>query len=300
MNKLDAIICTYNRPNLICDFVNQLLNTSPKPNNIIVVDSSDSENKKLKLNKKIIYLKSKIKSQPYQRFLGAKKSDANICVFFDDDLEILKQDLFSVIESGFNLKNIVGVGLGIDYHVDNRINKNKKNPNVYKGTFNYGKISWLGRTTPLPKFNTTVSYFNGPIMAFKKSIVFKLFDKKLFENFEKRIMMGEDKIISMRASKYGDLYYFGDKNYLRHPPIKSTYFNNVISFTAKVTFSRFELSKVYSKTNNKKIYLAYIYFTCYFIKRLIYDSNNFEKLKGHFLALSYFFSQKKKKIFESK
>ena len=131
-------------------------------------------------------------------------------------------------------------------------------------------------------------------MAFKKSIVLKLFDESLFNNFEKKIMMGEDKIISMRARKYGDLFFFGDKNYLSHPAIESSYFTNKILFTAKSTFSRFELNKVYAKTNNKKLINAYIIFILYFLKNIFTYIKDFQKLKGHFLALSYFFVNKTK------
>lgn len=286
-NNLDVIICTYNRPNLVSNLINQIKKCNPQPNSVIVVDSSDSENNILKNDSFIKYIRSDRKSQPYQRYLGAEHSIADVLVFFDDDVSILENNLFEIIKVGFNNKEIVGVSLGI--HYDNGI-VIKQNINLPQNKENNtGKISWLGRTNGLPNKDMLVDYFPGPIMSFRRDIIFKLFDEHMFRIFEKRIAMGEDKVISMRASKYGKLLFFGSKDYLYHPPEPSTYFENEIKFIAKTTYSRLWISKVYAEVRNKNKMLPYIYFTIYFVKQIVFSMFNIKKLKGNFIALELMF-----------
>ncbi len=283
MQTLDAIICTYNRAEKVNQLVEQLLQTTPAPRQIIVVDSSDNDNEILMQNSQVKYLKSDRKSQPYQRYLGAINSDAEVLVFFDDDVKILINTLFDKVQEGFSNNEVVGVSLGIFY--ENGIELNKSTNSNKNKENNSGKISWLGRTTGLPNKDMIVEYFPGPIMAFRRRIVFELFDEYLFTIFEKRIAMGEDKVISMRASQFGKLIYFGANDYLYHPPEPSTYFDNEINFIAKTTFSRLWINKVYAKVRKKKVVFAYLYFIGYLTKQILNSYNNINKFKGNIRAL---------------
>lgn len=282
--KLDVVICTYNRPAMVNSLVQAIKAISTGISEIIIVDSSDSSNSILQADPKINYIKSDRKSQPYQRYLGTLASKSEIIVFFDDDVKIIDDSIFNVIKTAFQKNSeIAGVSAGIYYESGVEINQSKKSiilPNT-------GKISWLGKTTGLPNEDAFVDYFPGPIMAFRKSIVNHLFDEYMFSIFEKRIAMGEDKVISMRASKYGKLFYLGSKTYIHHPPEKSTYFINKVDFIAKTTFSRLWLSKQYAYAHNKQIWKAYLIFSMYLLKQFIFGLRDNAKIKGNFLAVKW-------------
>lgn len=283
---ITLIICTYNRPNHVVNLVNQIFECNFKIEDVIVVDSSDSDNIILTNDSRVKYVKSDRKCQPYQRFLGTKFINSDCVLFLDDDIQIIKKNVFEKVISGFELNDeIVGVSVGINYQSGVPIYENGKGI-VHPKT---GKISWLGHTTGLPEVDTYVEYFPGPIMAFRKKILKKLFDEYTFLIFEKGIAMGEDKAISMRASKFGKLFFFGSEKYLFHPPEPSTYYQNHVKFTAKTTFSRLWISKVYAQTHNKPLFLAYIYFTGYLIKQLFTSVIQLDskKLIGNLIAIKY-------------
>ena len=287
---LDVVICTYNRQKKVIDLVNQLLTCTPLPDNIIIVDSSDESNLSFDNNTKIKYIKSPRKSQPYQRYIGAQCSNAEIICYFDDDIVILEKSLFSEIKKGFENKSVSGVSLGIQYETGININQIKSKKNQSKT----GEISWLGKTSGLPEKIDFVQYFPGPIMAFKNSIILNLFNEHLFTIFEKKIAMGEDKYISMQAGIYGKLLFLGDKTYIYHPPEPSTYFNNEIDFIAKTTFSRLWLSKQFAKTHGKPIWKAYLIFSLYLFKQLLTGLIYRSRLKGNIKAIKWLYSNQEK------
>ena len=253
-NEFDVIITTYNRPAKVRDLCANILMLTPLPGRLIVVDSSDEINQQLKQDTRITYLQSSIKSQPYQRYLGTLVSNADVLVFFDDDLTIVNNDLFKDVLDAFKQPNVVGVGVGIEYH--NIINQQhvkatKKSLSAITSLFypkpKPGAIGRFGQTTKLPNEVLEVDYLPGPNMCFKSSIIKHLFNETLFELFEKKIAMGEDKAISMKASCYGTMLYLGNKKYLHHPAEESSYFDNYENFLAKVYYSRLWLAGQYPK-----------------------------------------------------
>lgn len=280
---IDVIICTYNRPEKVASLVEQILQCKPAPNRVIVVDSSDNDHETLACRSDITYVKSDRKSQPYQRYLGTKHSQAPIVCFFDDDVNILISTLFADIKAAFNDPAVVGVSAGI--HYENGVPLNQQT--TEKLLQHTGKITWLGKTTGLPQQNQEVEYFPGPIMSFRTEILPQVFDEYLFTIFEKRMAMGEDKAISMRASKYGKLMYLGAKNYLYHPPEPSTYFTNNINFIAKTTFSRLWLNKIIADIKQQPQWKAYAIFAMYVTKQCIKGLTQKEVLKGNILALQW-------------
>jgi glycosyltransferase involved in cell wall biosynthesis len=262
--KLDIVITTYNRPSSVIALVNSIVENNQYVNKVIVVDSSETRHVQLSEICGVRLIYSDRKSQPYQRYLGYLETESDVVCFFDDDIIIKEKSLFYDLLCEFRDNEVVGVSARINYETSILINKkNKISSEIGNGT-----ISWLGRTEPLPNIRTSVKYFPGPCMAYRREIVSFLFDQEMFELFEKKRAMGEDKAISMRASKFGKLHYLGHKVYLLHPPIESTYFNDEISFISKTIYSRLWLSIIYSETYNKSRTLAYFIFTLYFIKQL--------------------------------
>ena len=176
--------------------------------------------------------------------------------------------------------------MGILYETSIAINNDTK---ANKNLEYTGKISWLGRTTGLPKDNREVEFFPGPVMSFRRSALLEAFDGYIFYIFENRIAMAEDKVISMRVSKKGRLWYIGDSVYIKHPPIPSTYYENDMLFHAKVVFSRLWFNFEYAYIRNKSSFLSIIIFIAYILKLVLHSVIRIDSslLKGIFIGLKY-------------
>lgn len=253
--SFDVIIATYNRPQKVNRLCKQIKECSIQPDKLIVVDSSDDTNANLKNDPGIVYRKASHKSQPYQRYVGALVSEADILVFFDDDLLINDLKLFERITELFKNDEIMGVGLGIEYHniistqlipskpsLLNRLKKMLQGRKTPKA----GSMSLFGETSGLPNETIETMYLPGPNMSFRRTAATDIFDDILFGLFEQRIGMGEDKVLSMRVAKKGRLIYSGERNYLLHPAEESSYFSNAVNFYAKVYYSRLWLANQYA------------------------------------------------------
>ena len=98
------VIPTRNRSKKIIYLLNQIIKYKIVFNQIIIVDSSDKENKiriaNFAKNKKIIFLSS-LPSTTKQRNIGLQKTKVNskFILFFDDDLKINK-NTFANMNSG--------------------------------------------------------------------------------------------------------------------------------------------------------------------------------------------------------
>lgn len=118
-NKISLIICTYNRPNDVRNLLLALLGLARKPDEVIVVDASTSNETKIiveQLNEvaqlKIIYelVSFENRGLTKQRNLGISLATGNLVSFLDDDT-IPFFDYFTAIENVFNQKSdAVGVG----------------------------------------------------------------------------------------------------------------------------------------------------------------------------------------------
>lgn len=317
--KFDVIIPTCNRRESINSFTEQILKCNPAPENIIVVDSSDTKNQKLLNDENIVYIFSKRKNQPYQRLLGSKYAESEILIYFDDDLNIVDNSIFSTIINTYKLdSNIVGASVGINYKssIGSNFEDSIVSPNStiarmlfrLSGVPNVkpGRISRLGMVGGLLNVNGEVDYFNGPCMSFKKDIVHKIIPFDLLSLYERKLGKGEDKAISMSARKFGKLFNNAEI-FLEHPENESNYFNSIFSFVRRSTYSRLYLSKIYAEVFNKSLFLEIIaYYWFIFCRILIasfslvinYSSIRKEKLKGLLAALklSVLLKQNKKKL----
>lgn len=262
---IDIVITTYNRPERIVEFCEQIQRCNFKPQKLIVIDSSDENNEILSNTPGITYKKASHKSQPYQRYVGYLCSSADVVVFFDDDLEILNYNLFDIVVEHFSANpKLVGLGLGINYKnsiagVSESDTKNKTLIKRLKPKLKIGKMSRFGQTAGLPLHNVNTEFLPGPNMCFRREIINDLFDRKMFALFEKKMGMGEDKVISFRAASLGQLLYLGEEFYLYHPPIESTYFNNKVTFGAKVIYSRIWIAHQYNKIKHSPFHHFYVF-----------------------------------------
>lgn len=287
---IDIVITTYNRPERVAKFCEQIQSCNFKLQKLIVVDSSDEKNEVLSNNPSIIYKQASHKSQPYQRYVGYLCSSADVVVFFDDDLEVLNYNLFDVVAEHFYASpELVGLGLGINYK--NAI-AGVSEPNPKKNTLlkilkpkpKTGKMSRFGQTAGLPANNVNTEFLPGPNMCFRRKVINDLFDEKMFALFENKMGMGEDKVISYRAASKGKILYLGEEFYLYHPPIESTYFNNQMTFSAKVIYSRIWIAHQYNKISFSPFHHIYVLL---FIVISLLRINSSIKLKSFCLAIKW-------------
>lgn len=284
--SFDVIITTYNRSEKVNRLCRQIKECSLQPGKLIVVDSSDATDETLKNDPAVVYRKSSHKSQPYQRYVGSLISEADILVFFDDDLIITDLALFERIVELFNSKEVTGVGLGIEYHniITQKLEAGKQAAKLAKNKIKPGHITLFGETGGLPHETIETRYLPGPNMSFRRSAVASIFDPVLFGLFELRLGMGEDKVLSMRVAKQGKVIYAGEKNYLLHPAEESSYFTNPVNFYAKVYYSRLWLASQYAQLwNTPFIGLQKVF---YLVKTLL-TSTNPVKLKAFIQALKW-------------
>ncbi len=284
--SLNVIITTYNRPFEVLQLSNEVLACQPAPEKLIIVDSSDVENLAIQKLPKVIYIRSSHKNQPYQRLLGAQSATSEIIVFLDDDLSILDKDVFQLIEKPFQCQEIAGVSVGFEHH--SLTNQSVDVPLwVQQGMISRfiwlftgvpmlktGKIGRLGITGVKPNRESYIESFNGANMAFRREVVLKCITIDLLAQVERKLNMGEDKVISMLASQYGKLHFI-PKKCLSHPPNISTYFQDIRTFTTKITYSRLYLSRIY----------AHVYMKSWWKEKLIYYWFTFWRILIAFIFL---------------
>jgi len=318
MIDFDIVITTYNRPKYVERLVNEIRNCEPKPNKIIIVDSSDEISGDYNSPNDIIYIHSSHKNQPYQRILGAQLSTSQVICFFDDDLTITNKNLFKHLEL-FKDKLIHGLSYQIVFEGNgiplgegeaHTVNRFKKLIWELTGVSfpESGKMTHLGicgayNNNPIQE----VTYFRGPNMCFRTESIKSFYDKSLFDMFERKMAMGEDKAISYSMSKMGKLVYVNEASLL-HPENVSTYYLNFENFTCKVIYSRKYLNALYARLNNISEWRANLHYYWYAFCRFVIanfgyikkpNDINAQKLTGTFKGIfSSVFNQKYKTDFD--
>ncbi|MCE7863995.1 MAG: glycosyltransferase [Bacteroidetes bacterium CHB5] len=279
-SSFSVVIATYNRPESLMKLVMQIISCSPFPEEIIVVDSSDRENESIKICDRVVYVRSSHKNQPYQRYVGYLVCRSEILIYLDDDLEILDYNVFDVMLNRFQLKGVKGVSVGIEYHnsINEIMSSNVNNNSSLFRVVNFlsgvpqpkaGKISLTGVVGPRLRDEGSVEYFNGPVMGFYKIDLTNIFNPVLFGLFERKLGMGEDKVISMGIGLSSKLWFI-PHIYFLHPPIGSTYFQDTRSFQCKVIYSRLYLSLCYGRIKEYKKCLVYLQYYYYAFFRLTF------------------------------
>lgn len=266
-------ITTYNRPHNLAKLVSQITTCSLVPDEIIVVDSSDKVNEWMQSSNQVKYIRSSHKNQPYQRYLGYLRCSTEVIIFLDDDLEIVDLNVFAVMLERIQRPGIQGVSVGFQHHhaisemIDSKIDGKSlafRIINFISGVpvLKPGKIYMAGLAGPRPTEEAAVDYFNGAIMGFHKSVLAGLYNPVLFSLFERKLGMGEDKVISMAVGLTSTLWYV-PTHFFVHPPTASNYFHDLKSFQRKVMYSRLYVSLQYGKLKHYPrvvILLHYYYF----------------------------------------
>jgi glycosyltransferase involved in cell wall biosynthesis len=303
-----VVIASYNRKENIVKLAKSINQCTIKPRNIIVVDATEEENNELKLINNVIYInKLTHRNQPYQRLVGTLTAESEFIIFFDDDLEILDKEIFTKLLTVLQTDGVVGVTAGIDFQ-DAKQSSNSfilwiKNILLFftgRPFMPKGKIGVAGFYGALPKDRISeTDVLRGPLMGFRRKVFLKLPKVEMLSLFDQKLLIPEDKLLSIAALKYGKLLNYPE-NLVRHPKIPSTYFLNHRDHTKRVHLSRYILNIELAKNKSglkKVLFEAHFWYYSFWRKVSAIVQSIFrpgiyvEKLKGLLdaekLALKY-------------
>jgi len=210
--KISVIIPTKNRSSEVIDCLNSIATQKLLPNEVLVIDSSDTKILKNKLNEKkinsieITYINIR-SSLAEARNIGAEHSLGDIIMFLDDDV-VLDADYIKQIIDVFNMipdKKIGGVTGKVKIRGKDKIFKYARFYNIYAILFflrRYGNGRFLpsGMQTYIrPNFNKIIEceYLHGCNMTFLKKVFIEFKADNNFSGYS----VGEDADISYRVSK---------------------------------------------------------------------------------------------------
>ena len=283
--KIDIIIATYNRHKSLQRVIEKLLDSTSKIANVIVVDSSKDENRKIQQLKKVKYIRSSYANQPYQRYLGFLSSDADILIFLDDDMELIDSLWIEKIENVFLDDMVVGAAIAFNNEnefLNMKLPKTKfgnpKKANIihraikaftghpYLGP---GKFWLCGIRGKQPINGGSTEWFQGGAFATRRNAIYKDFNFYLFDLFEHKLGMGEDVILGYTLSKQGKIVYIPQELFCHNDQKDSTYTVDLQSFGKRVAYSRLYLSYEYGRLSGLHRSLILMHYIWYMLWRLM-------------------------------
>jgi|TARA_B110000008_G_scaffold273359_1_gene307499 glycosyltransferase involved in cell wall biosynthesis len=282
--KFDVIIATYNRKDSLHTLVNQIHQCTQLPENIIIVDSSNTENNNIKGQHLVNYIQSKHKNQAYQRYLGFLLSKNDILVYFDDDMRILDHKCFTKIISTYKNENIIGVQPNFSYEnlfFDKKMPISKTRSLAKKNKFfhffktlsgnpdlNAGAFGFSGIRGSKPKNNETLEWFNGPVFSAKKKFLYNNFNFNLFTFYEDKIGKSEDSVLGFTLSKFGEIVYIDELLFKHDDQNDSSYAVDFVSHSTRVAYSRLYLSFEYARQSKISLVKAFLHFNLHILGRI--------------------------------
>ena len=151
---------------------------------------------------------------------------------------------------------------------------------------------------PQPENGGKTEWVSGGAFAAKRDVLYKNFNFKLFDFFERKIGMGEDAILGFTLAQYGKIIYLPEELFYHNDQKDSTYTVDFHSFGKRVAYSRLYLSFEYARLVGSSKAVAYGHYIWYMLWRLIgmsinqiigFKSSRSEMMKGYisgiFLAL---------------
>tara|TARA_B110000211_G_scaffold85387_1_gene100257 strand:+ start:1676 stop:2554 length:879 start_codon:yes stop_codon:yes gene_type:complete len=256
--RLSIIIPTKDRPYKVKRLLNQLCNNKFFFNEILVVDSSNVDNKKklifiikqANLNIKLINSRSSISLQRNKGLKNMKKNNS-FFMFLDDDI-IFKKSSFIEMKKFINKNEKVYIGYG--FNLISKVNYGfleniKKNKFIEKlGIYNtkIGKIVPSGWQTKINdvKKNQEVEWLS------TQAVIYANNNKKInFDNFFKGYSYLEDLDYSYRMSNFGKLIVIK----------KAIYYHNNNIERKSFSFGQKEFINRYHFIKKNKIYTRYFF-----------------------------------------
>jgi len=216
--NISIIIPTYNRNEILCKTISNILSYKHQFNELIIVDQTKEHEPQTKFfldnlinSNKIKYFFVDYPNLPNARNVGINNSTGDIIIFFDDDVEINKNTIPSHL-SCFSEPE-VGCVTGKVSIINTNKNQNivlvssgntKKNIKTFLFFFLRKKVSYVGRFGVLSNFSSEKTLpadtCIGCNMSFRKDVLIEcgLFDSNYTGN-----AVREDTDISVRVRKNG-------------------------------------------------------------------------------------------------
>jgi glycosyltransferase involved in cell wall biosynthesis len=284
--QFDTIIATYNRYDCLQRLVLQLNDLSIPPQKIIVVDSSDEENKDIQTLARVEYIRSKYKNQPFQRFLGHSFSNSEWLLFLDDDMEILDLAFTSKLTDIIKEEATELSGLSLTFkNVNTFLQKNPKSSLMTKinsatvkkvirrltanPELAPGKLWYCGVRGPKPLNIAPAEWVSGGAFMAKRSKLYLDFNYQLFDLYNQKLGKGEDAITGYSLSKQGTVLSIPDHYFIHNDQEDSTYTKNHYSFAKRVLYSRLFLALEYARLSNQSLTQAKFIFHWYALCRIM-------------------------------
>jgi len=295
-----VVVATKDRPDDIINFLDSLNNQTTKPNEIIIVDSSDNplwknENFLQNFNtKKFPQIKMIYKhTNPgltFQRNVGIKAASCDVVHFFDDDV-ILGKNYLQEINKTFEQNPHYAGGMGDIQNIPHKTNS----LNIFlRKLFMLQRIYANGKFTPsgMPQHTYGTSQFKnvevlgGCLMSYR-SWVFK---KHLFDETLEKYSYMEDCDFSRRVS-YEHPLFFNPNAKLQHlqsPLSRDKIEANRAMYVKNYSYLFF---KNFYPKNKLKIIAYWWSIIGLFTEALVY--RNKAALKGYYKGLKQFYRDKR-------
>ncbi len=230
ISKISVIICTRNRLDDFQVALESLLNQSRLPNEVLVVDSSDSREVEEYIGSISIPVKvNYIHSEPgltLQRNVGVRSSEGDLIIFFDDDVD-LDESYLSEVEKIFvcDAKDEIGAVGGRIVSPHSEHSKSilywlgPKIFSLIRLVFGLvgngsGRFRWSGMPThPVTSSSSkNIECLSGCCMAFRREV----FKKVTFDEALIRYGLMEDADISKQVLDAGYKIYYQASAHLIH------------------------------------------------------------------------------------
>lgn len=281
---IDIIICTYNRPLKVQELIAQLKPFEREYNSIIIIDSSDVSNLVLSKQEQLVYLRSKHKNQPYQRWVGYQYSKADILLFLDDDMEVAHPDFLQIINKIFQNSLVSGIAINFtDKHTDTALAEIPSSvllskTGVFKNIVGWltgypilaaGRFGLCGVKGKQPLNGGRTQWLSGGAFAARQLFLFENFNFQLFDLFQQKIGMGEDAIIGYGLGKQGILLYHPALLFYHNDQRDSAYSADHFAYAKRVIFSRLYLSLEKTRLDGGWYFFAYLHYHWYVLWRIV-------------------------------
>lgn len=281
---ISVVIPTYKRYNSLNYLLSQLTNALFAFKEIIVVDSTDkNEREEIIRVGNLILIYSSHKNGVYQRYLGYNLASSDLVLFLDNDMEIIYPQFPIEIINLFTHEKIVGAALNfVNKHKDTTLAKvptsilNQQSSFIkfIKGLSGYpslppGKAGYCGVRGKQPENGGTTEWLSGGAFVVKKGILFQNYNFQIFDLFEEKKGMGEDFLWGLNLSKQGVFLYYPKLLFYHNDHKDSTYSSEYYSYGIKSHFSRLYLSLEKARIENKPLILGYLYYYWYSLWRIL-------------------------------
>lgn len=291
---ISVVIASYNRYNSLCQLIGQIkeLNNGVI-SEIIVIDSTDKEEYRAISLSRVRQIHSPYKNALFQRYIGWKTAKSPWLLYFDDDMEIINDDCFSILESiivnepdthGFGLaftnKHDNSVISNLPKSVTSRVSSKSFFRKVIRAITGYpelkvGAYYYCGMRGPQPLNGGRTQWFSGGAFLSRKDSLFSNFNLQMCDLFEAGLGMGEDVLLGYTLSKTGKVSYMSEMLFLHNDQGNSQFTTNLIDYGKRVAYSRLYLSLEYARLNKKELSKAFLYYTWHMLFRIMGMAINF-------------------------